>query len=74
MGIGKKKQSSTDETIKNLYDINELLGKKNLLEFQRLAEQHIKAGGSGVPKSVVDGVIQMLVVDYLFGYGIFKQT
>jgi len=74
MGIGKKKRSSTDETSKNLDEIYELIRKKKLLEFQGLAEQHLKAGASGLPKSVVDGVLQMLVVDYLFGYGIFKQT
>lgn len=73
MGIGKKKQSSTDETSKTLDWIYEMKKEKKLLQLLGLAEQDLKAGGPGLPKEVVDGVLQLLVMDYLFGHGIFKQ-
>jgi hypothetical protein len=73
MGIGMDKQNSLGKLVEFLRQKNEFNKELRIHQLLELAVQHLNAGGSGLPKQVIDGALELLVIEYLVGSGIFKQ-
>jgi hypothetical protein len=66
MGIGKKKQDPVEEAI----ELNRQVKRLQLIE---LAGESVKTGDPSLRKRLIDAGLELLVIDYIFQYGIFKD-
>jgi hypothetical protein len=66
MGIGQKKQDPAEE----MYEVTRT---KNRMQLMNLAGKYGRSKDPSLRRQLVDDALYNLAIDYIFGFGIFKE-